>query len=117
MIVSTTNINSIKSNNLLYKVIDSIKLFGFEGFIWIAALLYLAFFINPYSSHFTICPLSNLGFEHCPGCGLGNSIALLFRGRLTQSFDAHFLGIPALLIIFHRIFSLVNFNHNKSKSQ
>jgi hypothetical protein len=106
----TNNINSVENDTFLYKVFSSIKLIGLEGFIWIAALLYLAFFVNPYSTHFTICPLSNLGFEHCPGCGLGNSIALIFRGKFSLSFDTHILGIPALLIILHRVYSIINFN-------
>lgn len=110
MINYTSNINSVENNSLLYKIFNSIKLIGFEGFIWIVALLYFAFFVNPNSTHFTICPLSNLGFEHCPGCGLGNSIALIFRGKFSQSFDTHILGIPALLIILHRIYSIINFN-------
>ncbi|MBK7630716.1 MAG: DUF2752 domain-containing protein [Ignavibacteriales bacterium] len=92
------------------------RLFGFEGFIWISTLLYLGFFVNPNAVHFTICPLSNLGFEHCPGCGLGNSIALIFRGQFSQSFDNHFLGIPALLIILHRIYTIMFFNLKKSNN-
>jgi hypothetical protein len=106
----TSEIKSFEQKNLLSKIISFVKLIGFEGFIWITALLYLAFFVNPYQTHFTICPLSNLGFEHCPGCGLGNSIALIFRGNISQSFESHILGIPALLIIFHRIFTLIKFN-------
>ena len=54
--------------------------------------------------------LANAGFEHCPGCGLGNSIALIFRGEFSQSFNAHILGIPALIIILHRVYSIIKFN-------
>ena len=117
MINRVSNIKSIENENLFNKIFNFIKLIGFGGLIWIASLLYLAFFVNPYETHFTICPLSNLGFEHCPGCGLGNSIALIFRGQFSQSFDAHILGIPALLIILHRIFVIINFNLKKFKSQ
>ncbi len=101
----------VKSTESFYdKIMLSLRIIGFEGAVWIFALLYLTFFNNPYQAHFTICPLANLGFEHCPGCGLGNSISLLFRGQINQSFDIHILGIPALLIILHRIFSLIIFN-------
>ncbi|MEO8232968.1 MAG: DUF2752 domain-containing protein [Ignavibacteriota bacterium] len=117
MIDFTSNIKSIENENLFTKIFNFIKLIDFEGFIWIAAIIYLAFFVNPYEAHFTICPLSNLGFEHCPGCGLGNSIALIFRGQFSQSFNTHILGIPALLIILHRIFAIINFNLRKFKPQ
>jgi hypothetical protein len=112
VIESISNIKSTQQNNLLIKFINYFRLLGLEGLIWIFALMYLAIFINPLHTHFTICPLSNLGFEHCPGCGLGNSIAFLFRGNFTQSFNSHILGIPAVIIIIHRIVSLIKFNLN-----
>ena len=103
MIGVSNDIKSIEQKNLFSKVFSFVSLIGLEAFIWIAALVFLAFFVNPNEVHFTICPLSNLGFDHCPGCGLGNSIALIFRGDFSQSFSTHILGIPALLIILHRI--------------
>lgn len=115
MIDYTTNNKPIDSENLFSRIFNFFKLFNFEGFIWIAAIIYLAFFVNPYEAHFTICPLSNLGFEHCPGCGLGNSISLIFHGYFIESFKTHILGIPALLIIFHRIYSIIKFNLTKEK--
>ncbi len=117
MIDRISNIKSIQNESFFNKIFNFIKSIGFEGFIWIASLLYLAFLVNPYEVHFTICPLSNLGFEHCPGCGLGNSIALIFKGQFSQSFSTHILGIPALLIILHRIFTIINFNLKKIKPQ
>ena len=113
MIHAISDIKSVEQKKFFNKIFGFVSVFGIEGIIWISALLYLAFFIHPYETHFTICPLSNLGFEHCPGCGLGNSIALLFHGKISQSFEAHILGIPALLIILHRIVSLVKFNRKK----
>lgn len=115
---NTIKVNSIESERYLSKISKFVKSIGFESFIWTASLLYLALIVNPFETHFTICPLSNLGFEHCPGCGLGNSIAFLFRGNFIQSINSHILGVPALIIILHRIFSLVRFNlkrnnHNK----
>ncbi|MEJ6981139.1 DUF2752 domain-containing protein [Pedobacter sp. P351] len=56
--------------------------------------------------HFSLCPLSNLGFPWCPGCGLGRSITSVFHGDLKSSFEYHWFGIPALLILLHRIFVL-----------
>ena len=86
---------------------------GFEAFVWITSLLFLAFINLPGTTHFTICPLNNLGIEFCPGCGLGNSISYLLHGNLTASFAAHPLGIFALMIILFRIISLLKFNRRR----
>ena len=117
MNILSSDIKSFERKNLLSNVLGFVKVIGLEGFIWIAALVYLSLFVNPYENHFTICPLSNAGFEHCPGCGLGNSIALFFRGNFSQSFAAHFLGIPALIIILHRVYSIIKFNLIKVQTQ
>ena len=76
-----------------------------EAFIWTAGLVYLAV-ANISGSHFTICPFNLLGLGNCPGCGLGLSIHYLFRFSLTQSLNAHPLGIAALPIILLRIYTL-----------
>lgn len=76
-----------------------------ELFIWIAALLLLAF-LNPDGNKVSLCPFHFLGFQYCPGCGLGRSIALLFRGRLAESFSMHPLGTFALVMIGFRIIQL-----------
>ena len=76
-----------------------------EGFCWVGALV-LLYFTNPHTHHFSLCPLDNLGITWCPGCGLGRSIALLMHGELQESIRMHWLGIPAFLIIVHRIYNL-----------
>jgi hypothetical protein len=79
----------------------------FELVFWVAALILLAL-ANPTSqSHFSLCPLKMLGFKWCPGCGLGHAIIFLFHGDIRSSFHAHWLGIPAVIVITHRIFVLV----------
>lgn len=112
----STSLKSEEDQNLFSKIKSIAKLIGFESFVWISSLIYLAFFNDPFHQHFTICPLSNAGFEYCPGCSLGNSISLIFNGYFIESFNAHFLGIPALIIILYRIFSLIKFNLKKLKS-
>jgi hypothetical protein len=79
--------------------------FPLEALIWFFGLITLAL-ISPDAGHFTICPLSNLGFDFCPGCGLGHSISLLFRGEFAKSFAAHPLGIFAVIILTYRIIHL-----------
>jgi hypothetical protein len=113
MISISSDIKSFEHRNLPGRIYGFVQAIGLEGFIWIAAIIYLTFFVNPYENHFTICPVANAGFEHCPGCGLGNSIALIFRGEFNQSFAAHILGIPALIIILHRVYSIIKFNLTK----
>jgi hypothetical protein len=85
--------------------IGLLKKVNFELFTWVTALVLLAF-LNPDINQVSLCPLKFLGFHYCPGCGLGRSIALIFRGRFTESFSMHPLGFFALSIIGYRIFQL-----------
>lgn len=73
---------------------------------WTVALVALAFYHPNQQSHFTLCPLHNLGFDFCPGCGLGRSIAWLFKGEVVQSWKAHPLGIFSVIVLTYRIISL-----------
>jgi len=83
-----------------------ISLFDFEAIIWLSALISL-FLINPFSeNHFSLCPIKNMGFSFCPGCGLGHSVSFLLHGNLSESFHSHWFGIPATMILIHRIFTL-----------
>lgn len=96
-----------QSRSNLYQVLVFLfHIIRSEIFIWSAALIYLAIFNNPQAVHFSICPLNHLGIEFCPGCGLGNSISWLFHGDLTGSINAHPFGIPAVIILLNRIFTL-----------
>jgi len=81
-----------------------------EAFIWIAALITLAF-SSPLDTCYSLCPLDNLGISWCPGCGLGHSISWLFRGEILHSIHTHPLGIPALIIIIIRIISIFRKNN------
>ncbi|WP_325636490.1 DUF2752 domain-containing protein [Parapedobacter sp.] len=76
-----------------------------EWVCWVSAL-FLLYFSNPHTHHFSLCPLDNVGIAWCPGCGLGRSIALLMHGELQESIRMHRLGIPAFLVIVHRIYNL-----------
>jgi hypothetical protein len=94
------------------KIIAFIRSTNLEAVIWILGLSYLAI-LNPTTDHhFTICPIKNLGFSFCPGCGLGESISHLFRFELQESFFSHPLGIFALPILVYRIISLLKKSHN-----
>ena len=82
-----------------------LKKTSLEAYIWIVALMALAL-VNPGEGHLTVCPIANVGFDWCPGCGLGRSISMIFRGELLHSFEMHPLGIPTLLVLSYRIASL-----------
>ncbi len=77
-----------------------------EAFIWIAVLLYFAVSPIPNANHFTICPLSLAGFQHCPGCGLGRAIILLLHGHISESIAMHPLGLLAPVLLIGRIFMI-----------
>ena len=77
-----------------------------EAVIWTGGLVYLACISPQANHHLTICPLKLLGFDHCPGCGLGLSISYLLHGNLVDSWNTHPLGIFALPVLVWRISSL-----------
>lgn len=79
-----------------------------EVILWIAALGFLML-INPAGEqHFSFCIFKNLGFDFCPGCGLGRSIAYLLHGEPGLSLNAHPLGIIVFVMIIVRIVTLLN---------
>ncbi|WP_256010898.1 DUF2752 domain-containing protein [Desertivirga xinjiangensis] len=78
---------------------------NFELVFWIAALTALAF-LPLDQHHFTLCPLGAMGLKWCPGCGLGRAVACILHGEVEKSVQYHILGLPALIILVGRIFSL-----------
>ncbi|UJP67112.1 DUF2752 domain-containing protein [Mongoliitalea daihaiensis] len=81
-----------------------------ELIFWIGALIGILF-IDPYGpNHFTLCPLDNLGFDWCPGCGLGRSMSLLTKGDFKASWSMHPLAMFAFVVIVLRIIQLIRNN-------
>jgi len=83
----------------------------FELIFWIAALVLLAMdepVGHDHVNHFSLCPLANMGISWCPGCGIGRSITQIFHGNIRESLELHWFGIPALMIIGHRIIALAD---------
>jgi hypothetical protein len=79
----------------------------FEACAWMLALL-APVFIDPVADHhFSLCFFKNIGLSWCPGCGLGHSLAFLYRGDFAASFQAHPLGIATIAILAHRIYILL----------
>lgn len=95
-----------------------VKRLPFELIFWITALLLLATAnVHDHGAgyHFTLCPLANIGFTWCPGCGIGRSIAYLLQGNFEESFKQHWFGVPALLILSSRILTLIKMNLKSRK--
>ena len=79
---------------------------GPEPFLWLSALCVLAV-MDPVPGGFSLCPLRNLGITFCPGCGLGHSVSLLLHGDIIRSVHVHVLGIPATVMLLHRVYSML----------
>lgn len=91
----------------------------FLHFEWIALAsgLFLAAMIIPGSNEPTFCLFNRSGVDFCPGCGLGRSISLAFRGNLKASLQMHPAGILAIFILLYRIVSIHIRNHNLKKDR
>lgn len=92
-----------------WAMVSFLKALPLEALTWFAGLLLLALLPVPAADHFTLCPLYHLGFSWCPGCGLGRSVSLLFHGEAIRSFEAHPLGIFAVIVLSFRIFQLTKY--------
>jgi hypothetical protein len=89
-----------------------VKRINIELIVWTTGIIYLAV-INPEKSHFSFCLFKLMGIEHCPGCSLGNSISYLLHGEIAKSWETHFLGIFAFIVIVLRIIQLIRINYGK----
>ncbi|NLH61192.1 MAG: DUF2752 domain-containing protein [Ignavibacteriales bacterium] len=87
------------------RFLNIVKYLDLELLFWVSGLFYLA--LADFSgSHFTFCPLNNMGFDFCPGCGLGMSIHHIFQLDFSSAWHSHVLGFFGLLIIIYRIIIL-----------
>ncbi len=71
------------------------------------AMILLSWFPPSSGSQFSFCILKLLGFDHCPGCGIGHAMGYFIRGNFTASFESHPLGSFAVIIIMSRIYTLL----------
>lgn len=78
-----------------------------EAGCWVTGLVALAF-LNPAGPHFfSLCPFSWFSEDFCMGCGLGHAVAYLFQGQVQASWQAHPLGLPAVVLLSWRIRELI----------
>jgi hypothetical protein len=92
------------SNNMTSSVRKSLELFS-----WVFAIACLSF-LDPTQTEQSLCFFNWLGFEHCPGCGLGKSISYALDGQLNLSFATHMMGTPVLAGLILRIIQLIHKN-------
>lgn len=84
-----------------------LKCIEIEALIWIVGLLLVALSDPLSEEHFTLFLPDLLFGIKSLGFNLGHSIAFLFRLEIINSLNAHPLGIPAVAILFHRIYQLI----------
>lgn len=84
----------------------TLKAIEWEAVIWIGGLVFVGLSDPDSPSHFTLFPPTLLFGIRSPGYNLGHSIAMLFRGRVLDSLQAHPLGILAVVILVIRIIQL-----------
>jgi hypothetical protein len=69
-----------------------------ESLIWLLALGFL-FFMDPDTIMPSLCLAKLAGFSSCPGCGIGHAMHYFMHLEISRSVSAHYLGIPATLLI------------------
>ena len=77
---------------------------NFELFVWVIAVIIL--FFLPEKPGQSLCIFKAIGFNHCPGCGIGTSMHHALHFEFAQSFMDHPMGIFGVLVIFIRIIKL-----------
>ncbi|WP_299512729.1 DUF2752 domain-containing protein [Mucilaginibacter sp.] len=88
---------------------------NFELIFWVTAIIALAVADPSVEPQYPLCPLKLMGITWCPGCGIGHAISWLIHGNLANSWRAHWLGVPALILITYRIYVLGRGAFGKSK--
>jgi len=78
-----------------------------EAYFWLIALVSLALSSPDKATHYTLCIFKNLGFDFCPGCGLGRSITFLFHGQLIESWQSHPLALFAIGMLVYRSYKVL----------
>jgi len=89
------------------KITATIATLPLELIFWMASIVTILLIDPSKTEHFSICPLSQLGIEWCPGCGLGRAMNLLATGEFKASWSMHPLAILAYGVIFSRIGQLI----------
>lgn len=85
----------------------------FEAWAWSAGLLALALADPTAPGLLDVCGWQwlgvpgLLGWEGCPGCGLGHAVAFLLDGQFAPALEAHLLAPFAVVVLVGRVAVLV----------
>jgi hypothetical protein len=79
----------------------------FELMVWTSALIGLWALGGSSDHHYDLCPLDQLGFTWCPGCGIGRAMHYFMQGDFSSSWEYHPLGGFAVGVILIRIIELI----------
>lgn len=89
------------------KMISILRKFPLELVFWLSCIVAIFLLELKEETHVSLCPLDQLGFDWCPGCGLGRSMNLLVQGEIQASWSMHPLAMFAFVVIFSRIWTLI----------
>lgn len=84
-----------------------LRRFPLELVFWIGSIFAILALEPMGETHMSLCPLNQMGFDWCPGCGLGRSMNLLAHGEIQASWSMHPLAMFAFVVIFSRIWTLI----------
>lgn len=82
--------------------------------VWAGGLILLAC-MDPHASLPSLCVWRWIGFDGCPGCGLGHAISHLFHGQWQESWESHKLGVPVVAVLLRRIGQLAKIQYHSLK--
>jgi len=74
--------------------------------LFFSTALLLLYFMDVAKPHHSFCPLDRIGFDFCPGCGIGRSLHYFMHGDFNKSWQMHPLGFFAFFVIIFRICGL-----------
>lgn len=77
----------------------------FELLFWVFAL-FILFFADMHNEN-SLCFFHWVGFDWCPGDGIGHSIQSALHFQFVKSLNQHPLGIVAVMILFNRVRNLI----------
>jgi hypothetical protein len=83
------------------------RVLKYSELLFFCCAILLLYFIPLDGDSFSFCVFKLAGFTDCPGCGLGHAIQLALHFQFTLSFQAHWFGMPAVVIIVYRIVQLI----------
>jgi len=74
--------------------------------MWVCGILAVAVADPTAPALLQTCLLKAVGFQYCPGCGLGHAVAYLARGEILLSIQSHPFAPIVVGVLLHRVVTL-----------